>query len=277
MKKAGEVWSIKGMNQEQFNIQAQKMIDNARSDSDKIRCILEKEGGACPSCGELFRVKHNTKMGSDYIYYTPYCSCFEEKRIKLTDLERGMIRAGIPSKFWDKEFDSLRMDLIKPETVTAFNSARDYCINRHYEAEYTKAGIVLWGDVGSGKTLSSVLIAKELIKAGKRGVFLEVPEFINSITDKEKADFISRVKGKDFVILDDLTKKTIPSGWMSDFHSFLNYLDNNKILTIITDERQPGELQKIFIPSIYSRLSLLVGAHIIKFSGADFRKKEREL
>lgn len=282
MEKADKVWTLSGMSQDDFNRAAQNLIDTARTAEEKLRCILEKDGGECPTCGYFFIQKHCSKMGSNYTFFVPGCRCFEEKKIKLDKITRGMIRGRIPQKYWEKEFDNLRFDLISPEhrekARDAFKNAREYCENRRYEAGKVKKGIYLYGAVGSGKTLSAALIARHMIREGKRVVFLSMPSFIQSILKKEPLDYIGKARGAAAVILDDFSKD-IPRGeWSQNrLHELVNFLDENQKIVIVTDEIHPGKLAGIVKRSIFSRLSGLAGKYIVKFESEDFRPKEREL
>lgn len=277
MKKAGEVWGIKGMNQAEFEKASNISIQNAKLPEERYRRSLEVSGGDCPSCGKGFDMRHCNKFGSDYSYYVPGCSCFEEQKIRLTPEVRAFLQGHIPLKYWSMEFDNLRYDLIKQETRESFKKAREYCENRRHEAERGSRGIFLYGTIGSGKTLSAVLIAKWFIREKLPVIFLSMPDFIDSIMNARKTDFIEQSRQFPVVVLDDLTKKIYPEGMQSELHKFINYLDENRKIVIITDERHPKELDQYILGSTYSRISGLTGGNVICFQGDDFRPKEREL
>ena len=265
--------NLKSMSQQGFIQAGEMLIFRATTATEKLLCSLETYGGHCPTCKQDFNKKHCNKGGSDYIYYSPGCSCFEDRLIKLSKMDRDLIRGNIPLKYRGAEFANINYELIKTETASCFNDINRYCNNNKEKGAY------IYGSIGSGKTLSAVLIAKHFIREGRRVGFFNMPQFIKTTIDKKgNDDFILRSKSFDVVILDDLTKDVPRTDWgQGRIHEFINELDQNKKIVIITDEKPPGEAVKLFLPSIGSRIAGSTRANVIRFIGDDFRKKEAEL
>jgi DNA replication protein DnaC len=278
LKTAGSLISMKGMSQEDFDRMSDNVIERATTAKEKILCQLEKSGGNCPYCNQLFEMKHGTANNSDYYYYVAVCTCFEEKGKKLSPEMRGLIKSNIPLKYWEHDRYSIRFDLMRPETAAAFREGFRYCDESLYSAGELPRGAFLWGSVGSGKTLSSALIGKHFLNKGVRVDFFDMVRFYRAIIEKSDDRYFERAKSSKVIILDDLTKEVPRTDWgQARIHELVDILDKNRKIVIITDEKNPGSLGELFIPSVVSRLGGLTGCHVINFKGDDFRKKERDL
>ena len=83
----------------------------------------------------------------------------------------------------------------------------------NYEA-YVQAGcgLILYGNKGTGKTLLSLMLLKQLLADGRDGYFTTFIEMIDSYTggwydEEQKAWFHRRVKNTEVLVIDDLGKE----------------------------------------------------------------------
>jgi len=189
-------------------------------------------------------------------------------------LYKHYLNAGIGFSYQRLSWDDFHGD------EKAYNLARVY-LERH--KQFTKGGIGLMfhGSWGTGKTLLSALIAKELVKLGYSVYFATFTQMVDEFTrgwgsNEEKARFESKVVKSDIFFLDDVGKEFRTKNNLSEatFDHVLRQraLDNRP--TFITTNMTIEELSEGYGSAIFSLLKERVIIH--NMSGVDYREFARD-
>lgn len=159
--------------------------------SDGNYTVREDGIAYCNACGEPRQTWKNFPNGKKLLWCS--CKCLDahhvqnnSERIKLLQ-ERGNVS---PNCTFDRAQASKVMEV-----------CRRYA-SRWDEAADNGAGLLLWGDVGTGKTFAAHCVANELIRR-------EFPVFITSLARVlnagfDKSDVLIRIQKTPLVIFDDL-------------------------------------------------------------------------
>ena len=153
--------------------------------------------------------------------------------------------------------------------------ARDY-VDKWSDALSGNTGLVLWGDVGTGKTFFAACIANALVEQNVSVKMTNFSTIINDLfTESDKNKYLNRLNDHSLLIIDDLG---IERGTEYALEQVYNVIDtrykSGKPL-IITTNLTLDELKfPTDIPHkrIYDRvLGMCVP---VMFNGVDFRKEE---
>ena len=143
-------------------------------------------------------------------------------------------------------------------------------------------GLILYGEMGTGKTALSSLLLKTLLAQGHDGYFTTFSEMIDTYTggwnDKEeRAWFHRRIKNAGVLVLDDIgreyqgrAKNGLPE---STFDEVLRHRIAASTPTIITTNRDMTEMQQGYGGNVMSLLHERSTTY--KFIGEDFRDQAR--
>lgn len=132
----------------------------------------------------------------------------QEKEYAERKWQKVLGRAAIPERFADRTLESYKP--VNPSSKRAHDIARQYAAEFE-DVKKTGRGLILSGDVGTGKTHLAVGIAHEIMKSGNQPVFVSVIKAVRKIKetygrDKEQTedqainDFIE----PDLLILDEV-------------------------------------------------------------------------
>jgi len=158
--------------------------------------------------------------------------------------------------------------------------ANEYLI-RHKKMVKAGMGILLHGDYGTGKTLLSVLMAKELVKLGYKVYFATFSQMVDEFTrtwgsNEEKIRFEANVVKSDVFILDDIGKehRTRTNLSESTFDHVMRQRALDSRPTFITTNMNMSELKSGYGSAIFSLLTeRMIDHHVV---GEDYRPIARE-
>lgn len=182
---------------------SQKAQSNMQDQGDYI------ENGLL-QCGKC----HTTKecvvqlFGQNKIVYC-LCKCEKEKRDKelaeyLRDEELRHIEQLKISGIQDRNIYNFTFE--NAEENSYINKAKKYCKN--WEEIYkNNNGLLLWGDVGTGKTFMAGCIANELIKNKVPVMMTSLVKIINNLQGfviADKNEYLNSLNRFNLLILDDL-------------------------------------------------------------------------
>jgi len=154
-------------------------------------------------------------------------------------------------------------------------------LNKHSEMTKGGLGLMLHGTWGTGKTLLTALMAKELVKLGYTVYFATFTQMVDEFTrgwgsNEEKARFEAKVVKSDIFFLDDVGKEFRTKNNLSEatFDHVLRQraLDNRP--TFITTNMTVEDLNVGYGSAIFSLLKERMIVH--NMEGEDFREKARD-
>jgi len=154
-------------------------------------------------------------------------------------------------------------------------------LQRHRDMVKVGFGLLLHGEYGTGKTLLSVLIAKELVKLGYNVYFATFSQMVDEFTRgwgnaSEKVRFESKVVKSDVFFLDDIGKEFQAKNNLSE--STFDHVMRQRALdsrpTFITTNMNMSELKSGYGGAIFSLLTeRMIDHHVV---GQDYRPIARE-
>lgn len=181
---------------------------NAKSDGDYVDAdgLLH-----CGICHEAKQYREDNWLGSGESRLLPVsCACKREERrrfeehMKQEERRRrleGMRRAGFP----DAEMRKWTFKADDGKSGKAMQVARRYADNFPTMLENGK-GLLLYGNVGSGKSFIAACIANSLIDQGTPALMTNFSRIVNQLqeTFDGRQRYLDRLNGFDLLVIDDL-------------------------------------------------------------------------
>lgn len=207
----------------------------------------------CPTCGNLH-------------------TCGECK--EQLQLYKHYLNAGIGYTYQRLNWDDFHGD------NRALLVAQTY-LSKHQDMVRSGMGAMFHGSWGTGKTLITALMAKELVKLGYTVYFATFTQMVDEFTrgwgsNEDKARFEAKVVKSDIFILDDVGKEFRTKNNLSEatFDHVLRQraLDNRP--TFMTTNMTMEELQTGYGSAIFSLLKERMIVH--NMVGTDYREFARE-
>ncbi len=223
-----------------------------------------------------------------YVNDTP-CSCFNKIASTMFCKETMSIEG-----YSNHSFENFNYDLYSATTIdsglkiTHYDNAKA-CVKkaRQFVAEFSqeykqreRKNLFIYGVTGVGKTYLSNCIAKELIEAGHKVMYISAPAMFELMSDyaynkspdnTEIRVKLNKIKNDDLLILDDLGTELGNTFTSSQLYTLLNERLTKGLSTVITSNISIKELKDKYDERIYSRI---VGEYsLIKLIGDDLRLK----
>ncbi len=179
------------------------------------------------------------------------------------------------------DFSMMSDEYYTGNELTAYHDTYDKAISfvENFDSDFKN--LVIYGTVGSGKSLISACIAKALIEKGYSVLYFSVSTLIDLLSKysfdyKSKQDLYSAyadIFECDLLVIDDLGTETVNNFTMSSLFTVINERHINKKSTIISTNLSPQALDETYTQRIYSRL---VGDYTFcKLYGPDIRFKTK--
>lgn len=189
-------------------------------------------------------------------------------------LYKHYLSSGIGLTYQRLDWDDYHGDAEALDTALAY-------LERHKDMVKAGFGLLLHGDYGTGKTLLSVLVAKELVKLGYDVYFATFSQMVDEFTrgwgdNIEKLRFERKVVKSDIFFLDDIGKEFRTKTNLSE--STFDHVMRQRALdsrpTFITTNMNMAELKSGYGAAIFSLLTeRMVDHHVV---GQDYRPVARE-
>ena len=210
----------------------------------------------CPTCAKtgIYRWK-----GADYP-----CDC--EMQLQL---HKHYLAAGIGATYQTLDWDDLENNKIK-KTIAELTESQDFVLRG--------SGLILYGDLGTGKTMVATLLLKQFVRDGYSCFATTFSEMIEMYTagwysDDEKTYFNRKVVDSQVLLLDDLKKE--PNRLQeSTFDNVLRTRVQNRRSTIVTTNMTPQGLGEGYGAAALRLLR--EKAKAVEIHGDDFSDKANE-
>lgn len=188
----------------------QQLADRSKKIIPKNECDYEKDG--LLYCGLCNTPKQGKYPVGDGKYLTPriLCKCETEKRDReaeearrqkaLLDIER-LRREGIQ----DEKLLNCTFSIDNSPQSKHSQAFRRYC-DKWQEVRQKNLGLILFGDVGTGKSFYSGCIANEIINRYAMPVIVtSIPRILRQLFDiDDKEGYIRRLVSVPLLVIDDL-------------------------------------------------------------------------
>jgi len=243
---------------------------------DAVQDILnEWKGGKCLQCGKEYQERPAKNRYADFHYFVPTCEC---KKSKMTQEElekeiKAKLRiACVPELYINVNLTNWDYS-VQQKTNDAFKAVYDYVKDMRF---LKQKGIVLYGDVGCGKTRCGISILYEVAKTDKTFLFRLMSDLINQLTTKREEWAINEILRYDVILFDDIDKISGTQSWIKErLFRVLDKLISSKKVVIATANfiKEEDFLEKL---GDANTSRLVFACQFVKFSGDDYRIKKTE-
>ncbi|MCR5651512.1 MAG: ATP-binding protein [Lachnospiraceae bacterium] len=206
------------------------------------------------------------------------CHCLKQKIIDAIYRQ-----SDIYPKLKEENFDTFSFDYFSGETLSEMKKIHAIALNFVDSFAKTYENMLLYGNVGSGKTFITNCIAGRLIEEGYSVIYLtalRLFELINGhVFRKNDSPFDEDAYNSLFdcslLIIDDLGTEVMNSATVtaSELFQILNERGNARKSTIISSNLSLEQLKDNYTERSFSRI--LGGYELIRFNGDDIRLMKR--
>ena len=198
----------------------------------------------------------------------------ERMKIRQNRANDLMGRSAIPSRFREADLNPKN-----PEQTKAYSAANDFVIN-FTERLKTGAGMVAWGDVGTGKTHMVCGIANALIAEFKPVLYCTALEAVMLVKSTWKRsedglseyDVYTRFGEPQLLIIDEIGVQCGTEFERMVLTSIADIRSRNCLPTIIVSNLNPEEIYKLLGERMFDRL-VGFGASVVNIPGKSLRLK----
>ena len=208
------------------------------------------------------------------------CKCQSEKyweeKIKMRQQEEADRISRLRAEgIQDRNFRDWTFDNDDGSNPGQMDKAMRYCLKWN-EMYCDNIGLILWGNVGTGKTYFAACIANYLINLGVPVLMTSFIKLTNALTgfDEDKNAYIRSLNNYKLLIIDDLGAERQSDYMLEQVYNIIDSRYKNNQPIIITTNLSLSEIKNpsdIKYSRIYSRIIEMCVP--IKFDGADRRKE----
>ena len=253
---------------------ATSQASNVQNDGDYV----DEEGLLC--CGKCHTRKQTrvNVLGREIMPMVP-CKCRQEELDKEDEYMKRMQRQTTLLKmkeacFLDRRLADWTFDKDDGSNPKIMAIAKRY-VDKFEDMKEDHKGLLLFGNVGVGKTYASACIANALIEKGYPCMVTNFPRLINTLDGmrEHKQEYLDSLNDYDLLVIDDLASER-GTEYMQEFvMQIIDARSRSGLPIIVTTNltsqelKNPSDMQK---QRIYSRL---LGMCIpIEVKGSDKRK-----
>lgn len=204
--------------------------------------------------GIIYCAKCNTPRegtvgeGGDTFQYYANCKCQEaevkkqreakEREERIEKIENARREAiSIPS------YRAYRFEADDGKTPKTTQICKNY-VQHFAELAKTGQGLLLYGDVGTGKTFLALCIANALIERGYTVQHTSLAEVVKKAQDFDSADrHFTRLMQKHLIVLDDLGTERATSFAEEQIYKFIDGCNTHGVALVATTNYPPKELE----------------------------------
>lgn len=172
----------------------------------------------CRYCGKEYKensIGYLEKLPEfirEKIKYIPDCNCLEEiAKKEAEELEKKRIQECIMNKVKRyKDISVIDSKFLKSRFENADMSEKHMILAKRYADNFLvkdkPVGMLLYGDVGTGKTFATACIANYLMDKGKTVLVMNLALYLNKLKrgwEEAEKDILNQVETCDLMIIDD--------------------------------------------------------------------------
>lgn len=223
---------------------------------------------SCSKCNDSGYLTVETNGERQFV---SFCDCPAGAAVKSRIWEQKLVETGILKEYWDlkfKNFDSQPMSdkhqKFKADTGAYLKNIKD---------KRDSGNIwLIFGDVGTGKTLAVSLILKEALKKDYSAKYIIWTDLVDGIFNDDT--LVTKVREVDFLVIDDLGKDKTNAASHSKYtedllEKIIKPRFSNKMPTILVSSKDYRELC-IRYPIITAMVS---PQYISEVTGDNFRTR----
>lgn len=254
---------------------------------DNIAQIVKKqqnvENKVCQYCGKAFIECEYpvVKLGISYKHFVPDCDCIEKHEEERKKKEQQQARA----KSLEKRFENSMISLFfKEKRFETLQDAEHVVFCKEYANNFEPSktnGILMIGNVGTGKSTLQACICNVLIEKGYNCLFTTLASLLEKFTEATSFENKETVSGLlrwlceyDYVVLDDIGREKYTESKLSLVFRIIDELMNAKVTVSVT--ANPESIYKLStiddFNAILDRLHFLC-PNELKFYGESFRRR----
>ncbi len=204
------------------------------------------------------------------------CSCLKNRLLSVL-----YEQSNIADMLSVNNFDHLSTKYYEGEDLQRFENAAALCKNLVDEFDTKRESLLLFGDVGVGKSFLSCCVAKALLDKGYSVLYFSASHLFDVLAeqdfqkDSKENLYTSKedIYNCDLVIIDDLGTELVNSYIFTSFFALINERLLRKKSTIISSNLSLSELRDVYTDRIFSRISTTY--KVCKLSGPDIRIKKQ--
>lgn len=259
----GDKSALNGLSEQikNYSLQRTLILQNAGFPSDYLKPIYD-----CPLCKDTGYVEGQK------------CQCFKQSIIDLL-----YEQSNIKDMLREENFSKLTSNYYVGDDLKRFEQAAAGSKNfiQNFNLDYHN--LFFYGTVGTGKSLLSCCIAKELMDNGHSVIYFSSSKLFDRLADhtfdyrsKDELNHLYQDLFEcDLLIIDDLGTELMSSFVSSSFFTCLNERHLRKHATIISTNLSLEELSHRYSERIFSRIT----SHfdLYKLSGPDIRMHKKRV
>ena len=200
------------------------------------------------------------------------CSCLKNKILSVT-----YAQSNISEMLLKNNFENLSETYYQGEDLLHFQNTVALCHNMVDNFETHKENILLYGQVGVGKSFLSCCVAKEILDKGYSVLYFSSSNLFDTLAtstfDKDSKENLYTSKEDiyncDLVVIDDLGTEMINSFVCSSLFSLITERTLRNKSTIISTNLNLSDLSELYSERVLSRI--IENYKLCKMSGPDIR------
>lgn len=195
------------------------------------------------------------------------CKCFRDKLINRLYLQSNLTNILEKENFSTFKLDYYSKDMLSgydyspyDNMVNILNSAKNY-VDNFSKSDSHRGNILIYGEVGLGKTFLTNCIAKEILDKGHQVFYLSANELFQNILspylmsqEKDLAELYKYVYNCELLIIDDLGTELINAFTITNLFEIINQRSIHGRSTLISTNLGFKELKTKYSERIMSRI-----------------------